>query len=267
MFFSACRKERQTDSPVIATAGKENLYISDIKAFLPSQPGLRISEIQVQNYIQRWTEKELIYQQAVAQGFAEGPEIQRKLREFERDYIFALYVQKNVDDRITVSDDELNAYYTEHNDEFVRQENYYDLQLILLGSLSAANECQSSLQLGDDFGTVARENSLDDSKGREGKIGWTNLTGLPDEVRMRIPALGVRQVSTPIQTEIGYYLVQVLGVRPRGEKQTLDEVRDLVTWKIKAYKREDEFKQLVDQLKETAGVTVNWSLLDSLKIE
>lgn len=267
MFSSACRKAPQTDSPVIATAGKANLYIRDLKSILLQQPDLELSVVQVQNYVQRWAEKELIYQQAVSQGFTDDPDIQRKLREFERDYVFALYVEKNVDEQIAVSDDELNTYYTEHADEFVRQDNYYDLQLILVESFSVANECQNSLMAGEDFGTVARENSLDDSKGREGKLGWTNLAGLPDEVRMRIPTLGARQVSPPLQTEIGYYLVQVLGVRPRGEKQSLEEVRDLVTWKVKAYKREDEFQQLVNQLKETAGVTVNWSLLDSLKIE
>ena len=75
-----------------------------------------------------------------------------------------------------------------------------------------------------------------------------------------------RTVSQPIKTPIGYYVVQVLGVRPRGQKQSLDEVRDLIKWKIKAYKREDEYKELIRQLKDNSQVTNNWELLDLLEI-
>lgn len=261
-----CKKSDKEEAPAVAAVGKSYLTIADLKSMLPQSDGLELSVVQVQNFVQRWTEKELVYQHAVAQGFLQKPEIQRKLRDFERDYIYAIYIQQVVEDRIAVSEEEVVAYYNEHPDEFIRQETQYDLQLLMVNTYTTANECADRINGGEDFGTVARENSLDESKSREGRIGWSNLSGLPDDVRRRVPTLSPRIVSQPIQTPIGFYVVQVLGVRPRGEKQSLDEARDLITWKIKTYKREDEYKELIRQLKDNVQVTNHWELLDMLEI-
>ena len=263
---ASCKKSVQEEAPAVAAVGKSRLTIADLRAALPQNDNLELSVVQVQNFVQRWTEKELVFQHAVAQGFTQNSEIQRKLRELERDYTYALYIQRFVDDKVTVSEDEVSDFYRDHAEEFIRQEAQYDLQIIMVNSYSKASECVNRMTDGEDFGTVARENSLDESKSRDGKIGWSNLSKLPDDVRRQVPTMTPRTVSQPIKTPIGYYVVQVLGVRPRGQKQSLDEVRDLIKWKIKAYKREDEYKELIRQLKDNSQVTNNWELLDLLEI-
>ncbi len=260
----SCSRTATEEKVVVASVGSSKLYLDDVKKLAENNSGLELSLVQVQNYLQRWMEKELIYQQAAAEGFLDDPEIKKKLREVERDYLFALYVQKKVDDLLTVSDDEVSAYYFEKSKEFIRQDTAYDLQLILVGTSSEAETAYKRITGGEDFGSVARDVSLDDSKSRDGRIGWTTLHGLPEELRRRIPLMKVNELSRPIQTPIGIYIVQLNGVRPRGEKQSLDEVRPLIEMKIKASKREDQYRRLIAKLQENADASINWALLNTI---
>ena len=159
------QKSVQEEAPAVAAVGKSRLTIADLRAALPQNDNLELSVVQVQNFVQRWTEKELVFQHAVAQGFTQNSEIQRKLRELERDYTYALYIQRFVDDKVTVSEDEVSDFYRDHAEEFIRQEAQYDLQIIMVNSYSKASECVNRMTDGEDFGTVARENSLDETAG------------------------------------------------------------------------------------------------------
>jgi len=263
-----CRdKSPESSSAVIAESGNAKLHLHELKTALPEAAGLEISTIQLQNYIQRWVENELIYQEAVKQGFTKDPEVQRKLEKIEKEMIAAWYVDQEIDKVLTVEEREISTFYDQSRSEYIRQTPSYDLQLILTQTINEANECREALTTGADFAVVARESSLDASKTKEGKIGWSTLNNFPEEVRRRIPTMRSGEISQPIQTSIGYYVIKVLAIRAKGEVQALDEVRDLIVWKIKAGKREEKYRQLIKQLRESNTVDIHWNMMDSLNIE
>jgi parvulin-like peptidyl-prolyl isomerase len=181
--------------------------------------------------------------------------------------IAAWFLDQEIDKALSVDEQEISTYYDQNRSEYIRQIPSYDLQLILTATVNEANECREALTGGADFSVVARESSLDASKTKEGKIGWSTLNNFPEEVRRRIPTLRTGEISQPIQTAIGYYVIKVLGLRPKGEAQALDEVHDQIAWKIKAGKREEKYRQLIKQLRESNPVEIHWNMMDSLNIE
>ncbi|MBN1479846.1 hypothetical protein EH223_18225 [candidate division KSB1 bacterium] len=261
------RGGNNNDSPVVVSSGKEKLHVSDLNVFIMDNPGLEISKTQIANYIERWSEKELIYQAAVTDEFDKHPDIQKKVNELKKDFIVAAYLHEKIDSQISVSNKEMEAYYKEKSSEFIREHDFYNVQLLLVESSAEAYRVRRSLLNGEDFETLAREQSLDASKENGGKLGWVMPNALPDPVATRLASLSINTVSTPIRTSLGYYLVLVLGVRKKGEEQTFEEVKDLIEWRIRAKTREDTYKNLLKQLQEHYRVEINWNYLDSLNLE
>lgn len=88
---------------------------------------------------------------------------------------------------------------------------------ILVGSLDEANTVLANLTAGADFATVAVNTSLDPSRINGGDLGWFPVNGLTQpEVAQAAFALQPDQISQPIQSSLGFHIVQVLerGIRP-----------------------------------------------------
>ncbi len=267
VLLSSCSQTQKSSEPVVASAGSEKLHLGDLENFLPERASVEISKVQLQNYIQRWSEKELIYQYALSEKFNKDPEIKNQLREVQKDYLVALYLQQNIDNLVKVTEDEIKTYYEENKDEFIRAQDYYNIQLILVESSQEGYNLRRRINNGEEFADVARELSLDASAESGGKLGWVTLDELPEDLARRIPSLSVGSVSVPLRTSLGYYVVEVLDVRKEGDTQTLEEVHDVVSWRIKARKREEDYRQLVNQLKEEITLSIDWSVLDSLNLK
>jgi len=261
------RTHDAAESPVVASSGKAKLRLNEINSFVIENPSLELSKIQVQNYIQRWSEKELIYQHAISEQFDAHPDMQKKLYELKKDFIVAAYLHEQIDNKLTVSESEIVSYYNEKASEFIRQEDFYNIQLLLVASSNEAYQIRRRLLDGEDFETLAKENSLDASKENGGKLGWIKPNTLPDRVVRRLPSLALNTVSTPISTSVGHYLILVTGVREKGKVQTLEEVRDIIEWRIRARSREENYEALLNRLKEKDRIEIDWSYLDSLNME
>jgi len=264
--FFFCQRSEKKQSPVVASTGNKNLYLSDLQEFLPDSAGVAISKVQIQTYIQRWANREVIYQQAVAERFDKRPDIQRKIKALEKEYVVATYVDEKVTSQIKVSQDEINRFYEDNLNEFIREKDYYNVMVMLLENSTLANQVRRDLINGEDFETLARQQSLDVYKDRGGNLGWVTIDELPEDIASRITRQQTNTVSRPIRTPVGYYLVKLNGVRNKGETQILEEVQDIIVWRIKATKREAIYQELINQLIEKAGLSINWSFLDSLKL-
>lgn len=255
------------DSPIVASSGNARLHLSELRSFITDNPSLELSKIQLQNYVQRWSEKELIYQQALVEGFDQSSYIQKKIYELSKDFIVAIYLQEKIDNNLSVSEREILSYYNEKAAEFIREHDYYNIHLILVASASEAYEIREKLAAGENFEMIAKENSLDVSKENGGNMGWIMPSALPDQVARRLASLPLDAASTPISTSLGYYLVLVHGVRKKGEVQELEEVRDVLEWRLKARNREDSYRELLSQLQGKDQIDIKWNYLDSLNIE
>jgi peptidyl-prolyl cis-trans isomerase C len=260
VMFVFCSREKKPDSPVIAKVGAETFTLEELKQVIPEDTELEISSIQIQNYLKRWIENELVYHEAVANGFDKDPEVQKGLRKVIRDYIVVKYLEQNIDQDLDVTDAEIEEFYKNNSSEFIRSEDYYNVNLILVNSYRDANAIINSLNNGESFAKLAQEHSIDESREKSGNLGWVTTSQLPPNIAERIPYLPLNY-KTQIRSIHGFYIVEVSDKRKKGEVQAIDEVKDIITWRVKAWKRENKYRRLITYLSENADVETNWSII------
>ncbi|HPG39176.1 MAG TPA: peptidyl-prolyl cis-trans isomerase [bacterium] len=255
-----CGKNQQKESPVVAKVGTETFTLDELKEVIPENSGLEISSVQVQNYLKRWIETELVYHQAIANGFDKKAEIQKGVQKVIRDYIVVKYLEENIDQDLEVTDAEIEEFYKNNSTEFVRNEDYYNVNLILVNTYREANAIIDALNQGEPFAKLASTHSIDESREKNGSLGWVTTSQLPPNIAERVPYMGLNY-KTQIRSIHGYYIVEVTAKRKKGEIQAIDEVRDLIVWRIKAWKRENKYRRLITYLSENADVETNWNII------
>ncbi len=95
-----------------------------------------------------------------------------------------------------------------------------------------ADEIKGKLAAGEDFGNLARAESIDDgSKATGGDLGCdiTPATNFVDEFKLAVFTQPVGEVGAPVQTQFGYHLVKVTKRDVSPYDQVADLARQLVT--------------------------------------
>ena len=145
---------------------------------------------------------------------------------------------------VSVSDDEVEAYYAENQESFSTPESR-QVAHILLENKADADGLYAQLQDGADFGELARDNSLDTGTAEVGGE-YTAVRGqsVPefDEVAY---ALETGDTSEPVETQFGWHIINALEDIVPASVQPLDEVRA-------------QIEGLVRRDKETAS-TESWA--------
>jgi peptidyl-prolyl cis-trans isomerase C len=261
----ACSEQNIDSTPVVASVGKNTLTIQDVENIFFNETGLEISDTQIHRYVQRWIETELIYQEAVEQGLKEHPEIQKHLKDLEREFLVTKFVENYNNSEITITEQDIQKYYERYSDEFIRNEALYNLRIILAENYRTANTHRKEINAGNEFNAIARNHSLDGSKDKGGELGWTSMSELNSDLAKRVITQSPNRISTPIKTTGGYYLVEVLGVRKKGEIKTLEEVETIIVSRLKAEKGKDNFRQLITNLNEKYEIESNLEILKRFK--
>ena len=90
-----CAKEEE-ESPIVARDGEAELSIDEVKSTFGKDTIYTANEIQ--HFVSRWIDNELLYQAALAEGIGSQPEIQDELRRVRR----ALVINKFLDQELFI---------------------------------------------------------------------------------------------------------------------------------------------------------------------
>jgi peptidyl-prolyl cis-trans isomerase SurA len=105
---------------------------------------------------------------------------------------------------------------------------------------------------GEDFGTLARQNSQDASAPQGGDLGWLSPGETVPPFEQAMNALQPGDISEPIQSPFGWHLIQVL---ERRQKDVADEMQRLQARRILFERRaEPAFEDWLDQLRDQAYI-------------
>jgi len=259
----SCFRSDKDKTPVIARVGHAQLKLSDIKSNFPDNSPVQISKVQLEQFVQNWIESELIYQEAIKEGYLSRPDIKKYLKKVEKEYVVSAFIDQYVDEPVSVMEEEIQKYYDENKENFVRQENLYRVRMILVQTYKEAKALRSRILAGEDFSELARLHSLDKSKDNGGDLGWISLKNVSPALAKAIPSLSIGRFSKPIKSEVGYHLLQVLNIRKKGEVQALDEVRDKIEMRLLIAKKQERYRNLISLLKEKTEIETDWSQLNN----
>jgi len=167
-----------------------------------------------------------------------------KLRErYRRDLKTQRVIRAKYGSRIVPSEEEVRAYYQEHQREFAVGEEVRARHVFLLLSAEApaaevarvkalADRAVARLQAGEDFAAVAREMSQGPTAREGGDLGWIRRGVVQREVEAAAFALEAGKVSPPVRTRQGIHVLRVderRGGEPRPFEEAVEEVRGRIS--------------------------------------
>ena len=155
---------------------------------------------------------QLIAEEADKQGLTKQPET-AQLMHMERLNILEQALSQKVLGGKTPTDDELKAEYDAEVAKLPQTE--YHARHILVATQPFAQKIVERLKKGEKFEDLAKAESMDSSKTNGGDLGWFTLDHMVKPFADAVSGLKVGQYTdTPVQTQYGWHVIQLLGTRP-----------------------------------------------------
>jgi peptidyl-prolyl cis-trans isomerase SurA len=218
----------------------------------------KLDESEVDRYVQTVEERNhMTDDQLRAQLQAQGLSYDAFRANVRRQVATMTMIDREVRQKIVISDSQINEYYKAHPDEFTTTEEHYQLAQILIAVPSGATPEQvadaqkkaegirKQLEKGADFGDLARQYSDDDSKSKGGELGDFSPNDLNDNIAKAISGLKDGQVSQVVRTKYGFHIVKV-EQHQRPGLQPLDDVRNVIRDKLMTDEAKAKFHDWID---------------------
>lgn len=180
---------------------------------------------------------------------------EKRIRE---DIIIEKLHDRVLETQADVSEEETRRYYNEHIQEFSRKEEIRVRQVVVANEEESIRIRQALLS-GADFGTLAKEKSLSPDRDKGGDLGFFSKGMMPKEFDV-VFSLKIGEISSAIKTPYGYHIFKVeekRQARRLAYKDVKSHVRDTLTQE----KREELFRQWVEDLKKRFSIKINYELL------
>jgi foldase protein PrsA len=181
-------------------------------------------------------------------GFTQALEMNGyTLDQVKGDIVNNLSVRKLLGPQISISDEELKAYFEENKATFAK-EKQVRASHILVDNLEAATEIKQKLVNGEDFTQLAKKYSTDTTtKENGGDLGYFGSGTMMIEFEQAAFALNVGEISDPVKTEYGYHIIKLVETKAAQEanyEQSKNEINETLLER----KIGDEYANWMQQL-------------------
>jgi hypothetical protein len=125
LFYTCKHVDGEEEAREVVRVGDEVLTSRDLKQVLPRDVDEEDSAALADDYINRWVRNKLFLRQAESNLTEEEKDISQLLDEYRTSLLVNIYQQKMLEQKYSplLSDEEIEAYYNEMQDNFTLQEN------------------------------------------------------------------------------------------------------------------------------------------------
>jgi peptidyl-prolyl cis-trans isomerase C len=292
--LAACSGQKKSGSPsaksgpAVAKGNGIVVTAEEFKARLDEQsPFIRARYTTLERkkeFLDNLVRFEVLAKAAADQGLDQDPDVQQTLKKV----MVQKLVQKTFQDTEgakNIPDAELQAYYDQHKDEYLKPARLRLSQILVKAPKDApaaarkvaAEKAKKALARVQDeekknpgaFAMIAREVSEDEvSKNMGGDLGLKSKAEL-EVLSPRVAEAALRladgQVSQVVETEQGYVVLKRMGSQEEINRP-FDSVRTQIANKLYRERKTKEFDEYVKKLREDAKITVDDAELDKVVI-
>lgn len=178
------------------------------------------------------------------------------------DYVLVDLIQLRQE--VDLPEAELRAYYTDHPDEFTQEEQVRARHILLQvtpnrdddATRAALQALRDRIEGGEDFATVARENSEEpDSASRGGSLGYFGRNAWGEDFTELVFNAEVGPLQGPVKTQYGYHLFAV-DDRRAGGVRPFEEVEARIKNRLLGERTDTLAKAKADELAATMTGTM-----------
>lgn len=186
-------------------------------------------------------------------------------RQLEKQMLVSRVQQTEVMSKISISDDEVKAYYEGHKQQFAATPQVTLREILIAVPTTAdgvnvavdeaarerATEVHKRLLAGEPFARMAADASESPSKANGGLLGEIPWTDISPELQKELQPLKTGDISGVLRTSRGYQILKVEG-RIDGTVKTIEEAREQVSDAVFDQKRRAEFARYLTRLRGQA---------------
>jgi peptidyl-prolyl cis-trans isomerase C len=184
-----------------------------------------------------------------------------------RDNLIIREAIESVDKDVTVSPEEVRAFYDKNPDQFKQPESVRASHILIRVPADASDEvkkakraqidaARSLVKSGQNFAEVAKKVSEDPGSAvKGGDLGYFSHGQMVPEFDVVAFSLKTNQVSDVITTQFGYHILIVTGRKPAG-MMAFEDVKDELAKYLKQRKGNDLTRDHVAELRKVAKVDV-----------
>lgn len=234
----------------IVRVGDEVLDGADLAAVGAGDDREPLTLDERRDYVRRWVDTQVLYQEAVRRGVGDDPQARERLRELERQYLADRLVFTELRKRTRVTDEEVEAYFAAHEREYL---NEYRVSQILLGTPEEARQALERLRT-KSFESVADRLSIDPAGRRGGDLGYLTKGNMMPELEAIVFSMKPGDVSGVVKSDFGWHIFKLVDVREALVAVTLDDVREQIMNALLLEKRRRAYDELLDSLRARARI-------------
>lgn len=263
--------------PVIARYGDQTLTAGELTAKLNERSPFeraRLNDLQrKKEFVEQLVRFDLLAAEAKKRGLDQDPEVLRAMQTVMVRKLIAAEIDDNAEKKKS-SDTELQAYYQQHLEDFVRPE-MVRLAVIQLGDQKAAEALAKELRAKQSdysaFGQAVAARSEDkETKNSQGDLHFLSRQQLTDRYGEAAAKAGFElsnqgAVTEALATPKGAVIFKLMGRTP-AVNQTFEQSKAMLSQRLWFEKRGKLFEGFIDELKKKSGYSLDEGELDKFAV-
>jgi hypothetical protein len=215
-----------------------------------------ITETELRQYIQRWINEELLYQEACRKGIDKTEDYAEQLELIKRQIAGQQFLEKEIySDTSSISDSAAQNYFENHKEEFPVRDDVVKLQIAHFTNRDGAASFAATLAHGVTWGSAltiikndtTRKNILINDIP---PTYYTEHTLFPEEMWKVAATLTAKDISFPIKISGGYAIIVFLERKRQGDQPTYEVVHNEVRERLIIEKRRNKYTELLESLRK-----------------
>jgi parvulin-like peptidyl-prolyl isomerase len=276
LLLAACITARAADpATVIGKAGDLELKAADVREAIAGlddtqQAALAGDRDALNQYVRALLIQRLVLQQARAEKWDQQPAvIARLVRAREAALAESFLENASAPEPGWPAESDLRQAYESNKEKFLIPKACRIAQIFIECAEGSPKETEDAARAkltsitnrlaakDADFAAIARSSSDEPaSAANGGEVGWLTDSQIQPEIRAKIPALKLNEVSSPIRLAGGWHIIKLLDTR-EARTPALDEVRDELVTILKQEKSRINRQKFINGLLEKHPLAVN----------
>ncbi len=190
----------------------------------------------------------------------EGMSIDDMKRNIERSIIRKQVLSRELEPKVVLSEADVRAEYERRKDDFAHPSQVRLQEILVSGerddAAALAAELVTRARAGEDFATLAKENSAAPSRTAGGDLGRFDSGELHDEIRTVVEPLAVGETAEPIAGPEGSYRVLRVAERSPAGVTPFEEAKAEIRKHLGEARMVSEYERLLKELREKAIIDV-----------
>lgn len=232
----------QSEHPLVKV-GDQSLKLKEFESRFPPEVYQSMSHAQKLEYLSRWINREVLFQEGTEVGLLDDPDIQRQMDDFKRKIVSERYLDMIIAQLPQPTESQLEIHYQNNTGKYLRTQDQWDYKVILVKSGQQAWKLFEALKSANFNSSLTWINKSDAYKvktyQRHRPTGDCTLKSISD--------LPLKRISMPKKCGGQYALIYVEKRYSAGEVLKYSEVQDRVRVDYLAKRSLAKRKEILDQ--------------------